>query len=119
MTTSICQEYRYLLAKHGEVALANDKGEEEVDADGDGLPSSTGLNVVELGGHQPPQGTPGPGKTSSVQALKGQNCGGRLLGDEASDLVEAAAHDGGNNDKADEHLKTSLGKQNLAANPAG
>ena len=40
-----------LLAEHGEVGLADDKGEEEVDADGDGLPSSSGLNVVELRGH--------------------------------------------------------------------
>ncbi len=41
----------HLLAEHGEVGLADDKGEEEVDADGDGLPSSSGLNVVELRGH--------------------------------------------------------------------
>ena len=37
-----------LLAEHAEVCLANDKGEEEVDADSDGLPHGSGLNVVEL-----------------------------------------------------------------------
>ncbi len=106
-----------LLAEHGEVDLADDEGEDEVDADGDGLPSSSGLNVVELRGHQPPQGAPGPGKPSSVQALKGQNGGCRLSGDVAGDLVKAAAHDTGHNNEADEHLEATLGKQHLTAQP--
>ena len=99
-----------LLAEHCEVGLTNDKGEEEVDADGDSLPSSSGLNVVELRGHQPPQGAPGPGKPSSEQALKRQNGGGRFPGDVACDLVEAAAHDASHNHKADEHLDATLSK---------
>ncbi len=106
-----------LLAEHGEVGLADDEGEEKVDADSDGLPSSSGLNVVELRGHQPPQGAPGPGKPSSEQALKGQNGGGRVLGDVAGDLVEAAAHDAGHNHKADEHLDATLNQQDLAPQP--
>ena len=61
----------YLLAKHGEVGLADDEGEEEVDADSDSLACVSGLNVMELRGHQPPQGPPGPGKASSEEALKG------------------------------------------------
>ncbi len=99
-----------LLAEHGEVGLANDKGEEEVDADGNGLPSSSGLNVVELRGHQPPQGAPGPGKPSSEQALKGQNGGRRFPGDVTCNLVEAAAHDTRHNHKANEHLNATLSK---------
>ncbi len=97
----------HLLAEHGQVGLADDKGEEEVDANSDGLPSSSGLNVVELRGHKPPQGAPGPGKPSSEQALKRQNGGGGILGDVAGDLVEAAAHDAGHNHKADEHLNAN------------
>ena len=109
----------HLLAEHGQVGLADDKGEEEVDANSDGLPSSSGLNVVELRGHQPPQGAPGPGKPSSEQALKRQNGGGGILGDVAGDLVEAAAHDAGHNHKADEHLDASLNQQDLASKPTG
>ena len=97
--------------------MADDKGEEEVDADGDGLPSSSRLNVVELRGHQPPQGAPGPRKTTSEQTLKRQNGGGRVLGDVAGDLVEAATHDAGHNHKADEHLDATLNQQNLASQP--
>ena len=111
------QVLKCLLAEHGEVGLADDKGEEEVDADGDGLPSSSGLNVVELRGHQPPQGAPGPGKPSSVQALEGQNGGCRLLGDVTCDLVKAAAHDTRHNNEADEHLEATLSKQHLTAQP--
>ena len=66
-------EGRYLLAKHGEVGLANDEGEDEVDADSDRLSSASGFNVVELRGHQPAQRAPGPGKPSSEQALEGKN----------------------------------------------
>ncbi len=106
-----------LLAEHGEVDLADDKGEDEVDADSDGLPSSSGLNVVELRGHQPPQGAPGPGEPSSVQALKGQNGGCRLPGDVAGDLVETAAHDSSHDNEADEHLEATLSEQHLAAQP--
>ena len=106
-----------LLAKHGQVDLADDKGEDEVDADGDGLPSSSGLDVVELRRHQPSQRAPGPGKSSSVQALKGQNSGCRLPGNEAGDLVKAAAHDSSHNNEADEHLEATLSKQHLAAQP--
>ena len=62
-----------LLAKHGEVGLAYDEREEEVDADSDGLSSASCLNVVELRGHQPSQRTPGPGKASSEEALKGKD----------------------------------------------
>ncbi len=106
-----------LLAEHSQVDLADDEGEDEVDADSDGLPSSSGLNVVELRGHQPPQGAPGPGKPSSVQALEGQNGGCRLPGDVASDLVEATAHDTGHDNEADEHLEATLSKQHLTAQP--
>ena len=106
-----------LLAEHGEVGLANDKGEEEVDADGDGLPSSSGLDVVELRGHQPPQRAPGPGKPSSEQALKRQNGGGRFPGDVTGDLVKAAAHDTRHNHKADKHLNATLSEQHLAPKP--
>ena len=106
-----------LLAKHGQVDLADDKGEDEVDADGDGLPSSSGLDVVELRRHQPSQRAPGPGKSSSVQALEGQNGGCRLPGNEAGDLVKAAAHDSSHNNEADEHLEATLSKQHLAAQP--
>ena len=115
---SIRQLVDNLLAKHGQVSLANDKGEDEVDADSDGLPSSTGLNVVELRGHQPTQGTPGPGKPSSEEALKGQNGACRVGGDVASDLVEAATHDTRHHHKADEHLNPSLNQQSLTAKPA-
>ena len=66
-------ERQYLLAEHGEVRLANDEGEKEVDADSDGLSSASGFNVVELRGHQPAQRAPGPSKPSSKEALKGQN----------------------------------------------
>ncbi len=97
--------------------MADDKGEDEVDADSDGLPSSSGLNVVELRGHQPPQRAPGPGKPSSVQALKGQNGGCRLSGDVAGDLVEATAHDTSHHNEADEHLEATLSKQHLTAQP--
>ena len=65
-----------LLAEHGEVGLANDEGEEEIDADSDGLSGASGLNVVELGGHQPPQRAPRPGKAGSEEALKGQDSTG-------------------------------------------
>ena len=65
-----------LLAQHGEVGLANDKGEDEVDADSDSLSSATGLNVVELRGDQPSHGAPRPGKASSEEALKGQDGAG-------------------------------------------
>ena len=99
--------------------MADDKGEEEVDADGDGLPSSSGLDVVKLRGHQPPQRAPGPGKPSSEQALECQNGGGRILGDVAGDLVEAATHDSGHNHKADEHLDATLDQQDLAPKPTG
>jgi len=104
------QVLKCLLAEHGEIGLADDKGEEEVDADGDGLPSSSGLNVVELRGHQPPQGAPGPGKPSSEETLKCQNGGGRLPGNVTGDLVEAAAHDTSHNHKADKHLNATLSK---------
>ena len=41
-----------------------------------------------------------------------------MLGDLPSDLVESGAHDSSHDHKADEHLDATLGKQNLAANPA-
>ena len=61
------------LAEHGKVGLANDKGEEEVDADSDGLAGASGLNVVEHRGHQPAQGAPRPSKPCREQALKCQD----------------------------------------------
>ena len=64
---------RDLLAEHSEVGLADDKGEEEVDTDSDGLAGASGLNVVELRGHQPAQGAPRPSKPCREQALKRQD----------------------------------------------
>ena len=112
------QEDQDLLAKHGEVGLANDEGEDEVDADSDGLSGASCLNVVELRGDQPSQGTPGPGKASGEEALKSQNCTCRILGNVPSCLVEASAHDSSHHHKADEHLNASLDQEDFATKPA-
>lgn len=46
--------------EHGEEALANDEGEEEVDSHGQALACGAGLQWLDLTRHQPAQRTPRP-----------------------------------------------------------
>lgn len=52
-------------AEHGEEALANDEGEEEVDGDCEALAGGPRLQRLNLTRHQPPQWTPRPPCTST------------------------------------------------------
>ena len=110
------EESELEVAEHGEERLADDEGEQHVDAHGDALPGRPDLQREHLAGHEPAQGTPGPGEAGDVEADEDdeeQGVGPGHLADARGAELERdqrAHHHLGH-----EHLRAALEEQGAAA----